>query len=154
MKRTNLIFGTAAMALLASAVVLAQDKPVKMAELPVPVRRTVQQQLNQGATLRGLSTDMEGGKREYEAELTVKGHHRDIAMDASGAITETEDAVALRTLPTAAQAALHKQGRVLSVEEVTHSGTFIAYEAVVRHANGRKHEVRVDKAGHNVPDNG
>ncbi|MGH9520068.1 MAG: hypothetical protein ACRD2D_10480 [Terriglobales bacterium] len=154
MKRTNLIFGTAAMALLASAVVLAQDKPVKMAELPAPVRRTVQQQLNQGATLRGLSTDMEGGQREYEAELTVNGHHRDLAMDANGAITEAEDAIALRSLPASAQSALRKQGRVLSVEEVTHNGAFVAYEAVVRRANGSKHEVRVDKAGHSVPDNG
>lgn len=154
MRANATIFGTASLLLLASAVALAQDKPVKMSDLPAPVRATVQQQLSHGATLRGLSTDMEGGQREYEAELTVNGHHRDIAMDASGKVTETEDAVRLSALPAAAQAALRKQGRVLSVEQVTAHGSFAAYEAVVRGANGKRREVRVDKAGNAVPDNG
>lgn len=154
MKLTGNLLGTAALVLAAAAMVTAQDKPVKMADLPAPVRQTVQDQLKQGATLRGLSTDMEGGQREYEAELTVKGHHRDLAMDANGAITEAEETVALSSLPAAAQAALRRQGHVLSVEEVTHNDSFVAYEAVVRRTNGKKHEVRVDKAGNSVPDNG
>lgn len=127
---------------------------MKMSDLPAAVQRTVTAQLAQGARLRGLSTDVEGGQREYEAELTLNGKHRDIAMDANGNITEQEDAVALSSLPAAAQAALRRQGRVLSVERVTHDGKFVALEAVVRAANGRRREVRVDQAGHALPDNG
>ncbi len=138
---------------LAVAGAWAQDRPVKMADLPAPVRQAVQAQLAQGATLRGLSTDREGGAREYEAELTVNGHHRDLAMNPRGAILEAEDTVALGSLPAAARAALARQGRVLSVEAVSAHGKFVAYEAVVRLASGKHREVRVDRQGRSVPDN-
>ena len=142
------------LALASAFAVVAQDKPVKMASLPASVQATVKAQLAQGAILRGLTTDIENGKREYEAELTVQGKHRDLAMDSQGTVTEQEDAVALASLPAAAQAALRKQGRVLSVESVSHQGNFVAYEAVVRKTSGKRSEVRVDKAGNSVPDNG
>ena len=134
--------------------VWGQDHATTMAKLPAPVRATVEAQVAQGAKLRGLSTDMENGQREYEAELTVAGKHRDIAMDATGRITEQEDAVKLASLPAAAQAALRKQGTVARVEAVSAQGKFEAYEAVVRKANGKRVEVRVDKAGQALPDNG
>lgn len=142
------------LALLCGIALWAQDRPVKMANLPAPVQATVKAQLAQGARLRGLTTDMENGQREYEAELTVNGHHRDIAMNAAGQITEQEDTVHLASLPAAAQAALRHQGRVLHVERVTHDGQFVAFEAVVRGASGKRTEVRVDQAGHSIPDNG
>ncbi|MGH3181475.1 MAG: hypothetical protein ACRDOE_06150, partial [Streptosporangiaceae bacterium] len=53
-----------------SAMLAAQDARITMAKLPPAVQQTVKAQLAQGATLRGLSTDNEGGKPEYEAELT------------------------------------------------------------------------------------
>lgn len=133
---------------------MAQDQPVKMADLPAPVRRAVQAQLAKGASLRGLSTDIEGGQREYEAELTVAGHHRDLAMNSQGTILEAEEPVALSSLPAAARAGLAKRGRVLRVESVSHNGKFVAYEAVVQKANGKRTEVRVDRRGRSVPDNG
>lgn len=142
------------LALLCGVGLGAQDKPVKMASLPAPVQATVKAQLAQGAHLRGLTTDTENGQREYEAELTINGHHRDIAMNAAGQITEQEDTVHLASLPAAAQAALRHDGRVLHVERVTHNGQFVAYEAVVRQPDGKRTEVRVNQAGHALPDNG
>jgi len=144
-----------ATALLGAAVVLpAQEKALTMGHLPAAVQAAVKAELAKGATLRGLSTEVENGRREYEAELTVKGARRDIAMDAAGTMLETEDQVTLASLPTAARAALQRQGKVLSVESVTEHGRFTAFEAVVRKTNGKRTEVRVDRNGNSVADNG
>lgn len=153
MRIMNQVAMLAGVALLCGAAALAQEKPVKMANLPAAVQATVKEQLAQGATLRGLSTDKENGKIEYEAELTVNGKHRDIAMNASGSILEAEDAVSIQSIPAAAQAALKKAGTVLSVEAVSQNGKLVAYEAVVRKHNGKKTEARVDPNGKPAPEN-
>ncbi len=58
----------------------AQEKKIKREDLPPAVEKTVAAQ-SQGATIKGFSTEVEGGKTLYEVELTVNGHGKDISMD-------------------------------------------------------------------------
>lgn len=141
--------------LIASSVSLA-DTPVKMADLPPAVQKTVKQQMD-GATLRGLSKETEHGKTTYEAELVVNGTHRDITIDADGKIIEVEQEVQLPSIPEAArnaiQAAAGKSGKVLRVESVTEGEKLVAYEAQIQKTpNGKRSEVRVDAAGKPAPE--
>ena len=85
----------------------ASEQRVKMEDLPPAVQATVKAQ-SQGATLRGLSKEVENGKTLYEAEMVVNGHGKDVEIDASGAVVAVEEEVALSSLPAAARAAIAK----------------------------------------------
>jgi uncharacterized membrane protein YkoI len=131
--------------------VLASEKAVTMKDLPAAVRRTVQEQ-SQGATIRGLSKEVEGGKTTYEVEMKVNGRGKDVTMDASGAVIEVEEEVALESIPNAAQAAIKKaagSGQITKVEKVS-GGKETAYEAGLR-KNGKRSEVRVSEDGRLLP---
>ena len=130
----------------------ASDKPVKMKDLPPAVQRTVQEQ-SKGATLRGLSTEVEHGKTIYEVEMTVNGHGKDVSMDASGTVIEVEEEVALGSIPAAARAAIEKAaagGKIAKVEKVTGEKE-VAYEAALR-KDGKRSEVRVSADGSMLPE--
>lgn len=127
------------------------DTPVKLADLPPAVQKTVKEQMA-GATLRGLSKETEHGKTTYEAELTINGTHKDLTIDAAGKIIEVEEEVQLASIPeparNAIQAGAGKSGKVLKVESVTEGDKLVAYEAQIQKApNGKRSEVRVDAAG-------
>jgi len=131
----------------------ASEKKVKMEDLPPAVQATVREQ-SKGATIRGLSMEVEKGKTIYEAELTVNGHGKDVSIDASGAIVEVEEEVALESIPAAAKSALLKAagaGKVLKVESVTQGSTVVAYEATVMKGTKRS-EVRVKPDGSPAPE--
>lgn len=135
---------------LASA--LASEKAVTLKDLPPAVRRTVQEQSN-GATIRGFSKEIEGGKTTYEVEMKVNGHGKDISMDATGAVIEIEEEVALEDVPGAARAAIEKAaggGQVTMVERVSR-GKRTAYEAHFRR-NGKRSEVSVSDDGRVLPE--
>ena len=68
----------------------AQAKKLQRAELPPAVEKTVAQE-SKGATIQGFSTEVEDGKRIYEATLTVNGHARVLGIDEQGNLLETED---------------------------------------------------------------
>src|SRR6478736_4879146 len=92
---------------------------------PSPNRR-------KGATIRGYSTEVEKGKRLYEAQLTVNGHSKDISMDASGNILAIEEEVSGDSLPTNVKEALTKAagaGTITKVESIAKNGKLVAYEA-------------------------
>lgn len=130
----------------------ASDKPVKMKDLPTAVQRTVQEQ-SKGATVRGLSTEVEHGRTIYEVEMTVNGHGKDVSMDASGTVIEVEEEVALGSIPAAARAAIVKAaagGKIAKVEKVT-GGKEVAYEAALR-KDGKRSEVRVSADGSMLPE--
>ena len=131
--------------------VAASEKAITMKDLPAAVQRTVQEQ-SKGAIIRGLSTEVEHGKTIYEVELTVNGHGKDVSMDATGAVIEVEEEVALDSIPAAARAAIEKaagSGQVRKVERVT-GGTQVAYEAHLR-KEGKRSEVRVSGDGRLLP---
>lgn len=124
------------------------ERPVKMKELPPAVQATVREQ-SKGATIRGLSEEIENGQTFYEVSLRVKGRGKDVLMDANGKVVETEEQVTLASLPPAARAEIVKQagkGKILLVESITKNNAIVAYEAHVKNA-GKISEIKVDPEG-------
>jgi hypothetical protein len=133
-------------------------KKIKMKDLPPAVKAAVMEQ-SKGATLRGLSMEMEKGRTYYEAELSVNNHARGVVFDANGKVVEIKDAVKIEDVPASAQAALLTiagTGKVERVESLTRNGQLIGYAAVIvtKPPLGRagqhmpsKTEVQVDPAG-------
>jgi predicted aspartyl protease len=143
----NVLFGTG-IAMLLSAVGLASEVTIKMKDLPTAVRKTVEEQ-SKGATLHGLSKEVEGGKTYYEAELKVNGRNKDVLIDATGVVVEIEEEAALDSLPEAARASIEKQAgkrRIVSVESVTKNNNIVAYEAKFQ-GTGKTSEIKVASDG-------
>jgi uncharacterized membrane protein YkoI len=126
----------------------AQEKKITKADLPIAVQKTVDAQ-TQGATIRGFSTEIENGKRIYEAELTVNGRSKDISMDKNGNIIEIEEEVSLDSLPQVVRDGLTHaagSGTITKVEALTKNNKLVAYEAGVK--SGAKHsEIQVGPDG-------
>jgi uncharacterized membrane protein YkoI len=136
--------------LLFSANTFAQnsEKSVKMKNLPVAVQKTVQEQ-SKGATIRGLSKEIDAGKTIYEVELKVNGHNKDLLIDPTGAVVEIEEEVTLASLPPAVKAEIEKQagsGKIVMVESITKNDAIVAYEAHVKTGKKRS-EVKVSPDG-------
>ena len=142
------IFYLALTALVVASGVSAAEKRVKMESLPPAVQKTVQEQ-SKGATIRGLSQEIEDGKTFYEAELKINGRGKDVLIDSTGSVVEIEEEVALDSLPAAVKEAIQKhaaKGRIKLVEAVSKNGSVIAYEAKIKTA-GKTSEVRVNPDG-------
>ena len=142
------ILCTTASAILLSGVVLASEVAIKMKDLPAAVRKTVEEQ-SKGATLHGLSKEVEAGKTYYEAELKVDGHGKDVLIDPTGAVVEIEEEVTLDSLPEAVKVSIEKQAgkrKIVSVESVTKDNHIVAYEAKVQGA-GKPSEIKVAPDG-------
>ncbi|HLG17319.1 MAG TPA: hypothetical protein VJH03_22920 [Blastocatellia bacterium] len=106
------------------------EKRVKMKDLPPAVQKTVREQ-SKGATIRGLSQETEDGKTIYEVEMRVKGHPKDVSIDADGNVIEVEEAVTLASLPEAVQAGIKKgaaESRITLIESIQKGGALVAYE--------------------------
>jgi hypothetical protein len=152
---------TAVVSLAASPVVRQEESKekggdsehsVKMRDLPAAVQQTVREQ-SRGAKIRGLAVETENGVTNYEVELRVNGHTRDVLIDPSGAVVSVEEQVALASLPAAVRTSIVKAaggGRVVLVESISKAGVVEAYEAHVR--RGRKTvEVKVGADGQLIP---
>lgn len=125
-----------------------QEKKLKKSDLPAAVQKTADEQ-SKGATVRGYSKETEDGKLEYEMQLTVNGHSKDITMDPQGQVMEIEEEVDIKTLPAEVRAGLEKQAgkaTVGKVESLTKRGTLVAYEAQVREGKKRS-EIQVGPDG-------
>ena len=147
MTLTKFSFAVLATAL-AFSVAHAQEKKIKREQLPPAVEKTVATE-SQGATIKGFTTEVENGRRLYEAELIVNGHHKDISMDRSGAIVEAEEEVSFDSLPTAVKDALRKAagaGTIEMVESLTRNGKLTAYEGHVKRG-ARRSEIQVGPNG-------
>ena len=128
--------------------VIAAEKTVALKDAPAAVQKTIAEQLK-GGKLKSLSVETEDGKTEYEAEVTVDGHDKTVAMDASGKVLETEMVVELKALPEAVRAGLSREagkGSISKVEEVTKAGV-TSYEALVKEAGKKDREVVVTADG-------
>jgi hypothetical protein len=130
------------------AVGQAAEKKIARAELPAAVEKTVAVE-STGATIKGFSTEIEGGRRIYEMELVLNGHGRDVSMDDQGQIVEVEEEVIFVSLPSVVKEGLTRAagaGTISKVESLTKKGKLVAYEAVV--LNGKKHrEIQVGPDG-------
>lgn len=143
---TNTFFLALPALLVAS--VSAAEKPVKMDSLPPAVRKTVQEQ-SKGASIRGLSQEIEDGNTFYEAELKINGRNQDVLIDPNGSVVEIEEEVSFDSLPAAVKDAIRKRavrGRIVLVELVSKNGSPVAYEAKIKTA-GKVSEVRINPGG-------
>lgn len=153
MRRKNrlvIVASLCAMSLLIVGALQAQEseKRVQMKDLPPAVRKTVEEQ-SKGATIRGLSKEIEAGKTYYEAELTVQGHGKDVLIDSAGKVVEIEEEVQLASLPPAVKKTIEKSaagGKIGKIESITKNGNLVAYEAQLVKA-GKKSEVKVAPDG-------
>jgi uncharacterized membrane protein YkoI len=128
-----------------------QEKKIKREDLPPAVEKTVAAQ-SQGATIKGFSSEVEGGKTLYEVELAVNGHGKDISMDKDGQIVEVEEEVAMDSLPQEVKTGLTKaagSGTITKVESLTKGGKLVAYEADVKNGSKRS-EIQVGPNGNKL----
>ena len=51
-----------------------------------------------GATVKGYSKEVENGIITFEAEMTVKGHGKDVSFDPSGKVVSIEEEVRLDSI--------------------------------------------------------
>ncbi len=126
----------------------AQEKKIKRSDLPAAVEKTVAAQ-SAGAAVRGFSQEKEKGQVYYEAEMIVNGHSKDVLIDASGAVVEVEEEVALDALPAPVKAGLQSKagsGKILKIESITKHAKLVAYEAKLI-TNGKKSEIQVGPDG-------
>ena len=127
---------------------LAAEKKVKLESLPAAIQAAIREQ-TKGATLVGVSTEVENGMTTYEVETKINGKSRDLELDPSGKVVEAEDEVDLDSIPPAAKAALQKRaagGAILKVEKLT-AGSSVSYEAAIKTKAGKKIEAGVNADG-------
>lgn len=126
----------------------AQEKKLKKSDLPPAVQKTADEQ-SRGATVKGYASEREHGQLQYEVELTLNGHSKDVTIARNGSVMEVEEEVAQDTLPTAVRQGLQEKagaGKITKVETITKHNILVAYEAQVR--TGAKHsEIQVGPNG-------
>jgi hypothetical protein len=121
-------------------------------KLPPAVQKTVQEQ-TKGATVLGLSKEVENGKTQYELETKVNGRTRDLLIDPAGKVVEVEEEVDIASLPAAVQAEMKKslgEGRIVRLESITKDGVLTAYEASAQ-KGGKKSSVEMGPDGKILP---
>jgi hypothetical protein len=130
---------------------LGQEKRVKMKDLPEAVQKTITEQ-SKGATIKGLSKEVEKGKIEYEAELSVDGHSKDITIDSSGNVLEVEEQVQMSSLPEAVQTGIKQsagRAKISLIQSVSKGGALQYYEVHASRA-GKKSEIKIGTDGKRI----
>ena len=146
--KKTLVFSLVTIVVIFSTALAAQDKKLKKSDLPAAVQKSADE-VSKGATVKGYSSEKEDGKLEYEVQLTVNGHSKDVTIAPDGTVLEIEEEVAMDALPAAVRDGLKKEvgkGTVKKVESLTKKGKLVAYEAVVM-TGTKKSEVQVGSDG-------
>ena len=128
--------------------VASAEKKIERSALPPAVEKTVQEQ-SKGATIKGISSETEGGVFEYEVEMMLDGHSKDIAIAKDGTLLEIEAEVAMDSLPAAVQSALTAKApgaKITKVESLTKKDKLVAYEAATLKGT-KKGEIQVGPNG-------
>jgi hypothetical protein len=126
----------------------AQEKQLKKSDLPAAVQKTADEQ-STGAAVRGYASEVEDGKLQYELQLTVNGHSKDVSIAPDGKVLEIEEQVGLDALSAPVREGLQKKagaGKITKVESLTKHGVLVAYEAQVL-TGKKKSEVQVGPDG-------
>jgi hypothetical protein len=126
----------------------AAERRISKTELPAAVRKTADKQAG-GARVLDYTTDKEDGQIEYEVEMLVNGHSKDVAIAPDGRVLEVEEQVNLNTVDPQVRSGLKNRagnGQITKVESITKHGSIVAYEAQVRTA-GRHSEIQVGPDG-------
>lgn len=126
----------------------AEEKKISRADLPAAVEKTLARE-SKGATIRGLSSEVDQGRTFYEAELTIRGHNRDLLIDEAGNLVEAEEELEFDSLPKAVQDGLRQaagSGMITRIESISKMGKLVGYEAIVK-IGGKNTEVKLNPDG-------
>jgi predicted outer membrane protein len=149
MKQIKRMFlGTLGLAVVCAMSATGQEKKLQKSDLPAAVQKTADEQ-SKGATVKGYAREMEHGKLQYEVELMVNNHSKDVTMSPDGSVLEVEEQVSLDALPAAVREGLQKKagaGKITKVESLTKNNVLVAYEAQV-HTGTKRSEVQVGPDG-------
>lgn|ERR1035437_9195445 len=148
MKLTLRLISIALVSVFVAEVSHATEKKISKSDLPAAVQKTAQEQ-SKGATVKGYTQDNENGQLEYEVEMTLNGHSKDVSIAPDGNVLEVEEQVELGTLPASVQSGLESKagkGKITKTESITKHGMIVAYEAQVTTA-GRRSEIQVGPDG-------
>ena len=141
----------AALILVLTLPVLAQEKKIERSALPPAVEKAVQTE-TKDATIKGFAEEREHGKTFYEVETVIDGHTRDILFTSDGKIAEVEEEVAFDSLPTNVQTGLKKKASgaaIAKVESLSRNGKLVAYEGTIRR-HGKPAEIEIGAQGQNL----
>jgi hypothetical protein len=124
------------------------EMSIPRAALPAAVQKTANEQ-STGAVIKRYVKDNENGQLEYEVEMMINGHSKDVSIARDGRLLEIEEQVAMSDLPLAVQEGLKNKagkGSISKIESITKKERVVAYEAQVR-TNGRHSEIQVGPDG-------
>jgi hypothetical protein len=136
-----------AVALLTRVNASIAEEPLKKSDLPAEVQKTADAQ-GAGASVLGYFKDKNHGRVEYEVQMMVGDHTKDVTIDPQGHVLEVEEQVVADDLPAnvfhglSAQA---RKGKITKIESLTKSGRIVAYEAQV--SGGKHAEIQVGPDG-------
>ena len=148
MNVNRMLFGLAAVSLCFPQLGRTAEKKISQADLPPAVQKAAQEQ-SKGATVKGYSQDNENGQVEYEIEMIVNGHYKDVAFSPDGRVLEVEEQVEMAALPASVQSGLNNKagkGSITKVESITKHGAIVAYEAQVN-TMGKHSEIQIGPDG-------
>lgn len=147
----TLLIGLLGLCTCVVAFAAVKERTLQKSDLPAAVQKTADEQ-SKGATVRGYASEVEDGKLQYELQLTVNGHSKDVSIASDGTVLEVEEQVDLSALPAGVREGLQKKagaGKIAKVESLTKGGKLVAYEAQV--LTGTKHsEVQVGPNGQSL----
>jgi uncharacterized membrane protein YkoI len=141
------VLSALAMALLAINARAAETR-ISRDQLPDAVRKTADEQ-SKDATVRGYNKETENGQLEYEVEMTVNGHSKDVSIAPDGRVLEVEEEVGLDSLTPQVRTGLEAKAAgatIKKVESLTKNGKIVAYEAQLAKA-GKNLEIQVGPEG-------
>lgn len=144
--QTKVLVGTCCIAL--GTLAYAAEKPIPREKLSPAVQKTADEQ-SKGATIKRFVKDNEDGHLEYEMEMLVDGHSKDVSIAPDGRLLEIEEQVALESLPSNVREGLKTKagdGTITKVESITKHDKIVAYEAQVR-TGGKHSEIQVGPDG-------
>lgn len=124
-----------------------EDKPVKWADVPAAVAKSIKAAAGD-AKLAEVVLGDEDGVSAYETSWKAGGHKHEIAVAKDGTVLSLEEIISLKEAPKAIQAAITKAAagnKVLEVEKVLEKGK-TKYEAVIEKGKG-KLNITFDESG-------
>ena len=140
--------GILAMPLLLIAGVWADEEKIALDKVPKAVLDAAKAKFP-GAELKGASKETDGGKVEYEIELTYKGYNHDVTFTPAGKLIAIEKTIPAKELPKAVAAAVeskYPKAKIKQAEEITKDGK-VTYEVHLVTAQSSAVEVVLDPAG-------
>lgn len=144
MRWANLCLAAALVAVVNTSIA---EEQVKKADLPTVVQKAADAQ-SAGASVVGYIKDKKHGHVEYEVQLMVGDHTKDVTIDPQGKVLEVEEQVAAEDLPANVFHGLSAQagkGKITKIGSLTRNGKIVGYEAQV--TGGKHAEIQVGPDG-------